>query len=640
MPYHHGMLNTFKKLWNTVFYEGYQPSEKPSLTNDAFDGETPQYPPITQGIPVSPTSNVLESQSALIAKIQQTSGITKDDWAKYMLPLFDNLVRYVHLLPASAVGEYKGAGGLLRMALEIGFYSLQAANSSLFLSKGSSSAEVRYKMHPRWCYATFAAGICSVLYRIPTQMVVTDENGVAWPLHLEFLYDWLKNRKAERYFVVWNDGSFEDSKLQQTASAYFMNTVIPKEGLHYISEDNNEIMTAMTAAATGSTPMGVKNQIEQIIKSVTSQLIQRDLKRSAQNYGEFTVGSHIEPVLLDGMRKLIKKGAWGVNTKGARIWNSREGLFIVWGLATKELVALLNSNNLSWIPTEPDTLADILISAQIAESNSNDGRYWEIYVPPGMQALNAIKIVRIEALFNEPGSLEVLEGYLLPQNLQGATQAPAKPAKTQTAQGEEIATPKPAKQEKPASAKLPVVTPKASRKKAEDGPADGTKASVPKDETEPQQEQLALPEQAAETDRPSENSIDSLPPPPDIPIGGQKHEIAEHSLAMLKTLTTENASFLQAIIEDHLNGTSEGLVFATPNGIFISVEELGAHGHDNFAGLLSALETKSWLWVDPDKPLRKVFNVEHAGKSVKGTIIKGDTAKMLGFNWKPQKNRK
>lgn len=643
------MIKQIKQLWQSVFYDGYHPK----LENGhppSIDGDTPKYPPITKGIRVVDLVELIQSQQPFIDKIQQTGGVTKDEWDRLMLPLIRNLARYVHLLPASSNGEFKGPGGLFRMSLEIGAYSLQIANATIFSTKGVATSETRFKMHPKWVYATFVAGVCSMLYRISYQMVVTDEHGERWPIHLQNLFDWATEKKATRYFVVWNEiGIHDEYGMQQTASAFAMNIIIPKEGLQFINDDNSEILPAMTAAITGSTPIGTKNQIESIVKNVTKQLIHRDMRRNPEHYGNFTAGAHMEPVLLDGMRKLIKKGVWTINSKGARIWYSKEGMFIVWGLATKELVGILNQDNLTWVPTDPDTLADILIGAEIAESTVDDNRYWDICIPPGMQILQALKISRTEVFFNNPQDLSFYEGYLLPKNLQNAATPRPKPKatpvenKTEIAQSNIINADKPVQPISPQEKEEPQVTSDTLVTKAKIEQVENPKG--PAVDTKPKKERKRKVEDELSSDadrnEQKQETLENLSNK--IAEEDDSNEIPDHGKDLIRTLPVSVIDFVRAIIEDHRDNSSEGPVISVQDGMFISTKELESHGHANYTELLQVLETKNWLWSDPEKPLRKLFDLEHGGENIRGIILRKDIAKILGFRWKQPKksnNRK
>ncbi|MEI7994057.1 MAG: TraI domain-containing protein, partial [Methylococcaceae bacterium] len=136
-----------------------------SSTIEVIQEQTPRYPPIDQGIPLYSIESLIITQQNLIDRIRKTSGVTPDDFQSYFSPIITNLAHYIHLLPATKTGNHRVAGGLFRLSLELGFHSLQVANSSIFQNKGSATSEERIKIQPRWVYATFISAVCEELYR-------------------------------------------------------------------------------------------------------------------------------------------------------------------------------------------------------------------------------------------------------------------------------------------------------------------------------------------------------------------------------------------------------------------------------------------------------------------------------------------
>ncbi len=91
--------------------------------------DVPRYPPFDTGIPVKSPEQIVASQAELVARIFRTAGVSRDEFAKLYEPIIAALARHHHLLPATATSHHRGAGGLFRMALEIGMHSLQGANA-------------------------------------------------------------------------------------------------------------------------------------------------------------------------------------------------------------------------------------------------------------------------------------------------------------------------------------------------------------------------------------------------------------------------------------------------------------------------------------------------------------------------------
>lgn len=615
-------INAVTKTYLEIFYAGYIP---PRNNDDCrgFEsvviGDAPRYPPIDQGINLITPQGVLDSQRQLIERIQKTSGMPPFDFEERFRPVIVNLAKYVHLLPATRTGHHRGAGGLFRLALEMGLYSLQIANSTIFVSKGAVSAETRFKQHPRWVYATFVAGICAELYRPVANMVVTDDSGESWSQFLTGLYDWAEKRKCQRYHIVWNvQDEIDVLARSQSTSAYILNSIVPLIGMQYINDGNNEIVTNMTTCVTNSVPNGVCNQLHNIVVDVRKKVIERDLKSNSERYGDFTVGSHLEPHLVDAMRRLIKRKTWEMNTKGARIWYSTEGMFIVWQPAAREILSILKEDNQPGIPVDADTLADILINCGIAEFGNDESRYWDICIPVSMQILKAIKLQRSELLFNDLPNLAKLDGYLLAENLD-AVESNAVPITIVQADSSIKNTSAPAvKAHSPnvTDAPSPDSHGNSANKPVVDANVFVGTTDVPK--------KVMVPMQVASIKVPLSQTK----------IAKEKEAAADAAKSLFNSLPAEVAEYLRAIVEDHCDGSSTGPIVSTPEGVAVSIQELQSHGLSNFMGLVKALNDKGWLYTDPDKPLKKLLEISHKNSIIQVIVIRKDIAKSMGFAWK------
>ena len=627
------MISTFLSIFKS-------PRNSPPVVLNLAErqiADIPRYPPFDRGLPAVPPEALLHSQQEIIDRIERTAGLTPEEFKSRMMPVIQNLAKYVHLVPATSTGHHRGAGGLFRMALEIALYSLQIGNSTIFANKGTVSTEARYLLHPKWVYATFIAGLCSEIYRPICHMVIVDDTGDKWPQLLMPLYDWISQKEKDRYFIVWNiQDEIDLISLSQVSSAYLLNAVVPMSSLQYLNEGNSEIVATMTACVTGSTQTGANGQIRQIVTSVRNKVIERDIKSNSERYGLHSVGSHLEPHLIDAMRRLIRKKTWEVNVKGSRIWYSNEGLFVVWQPAAREIISLLTEDNQAGFPQDGDTLAEIMVTSGIAERNDDDGLYWDICIPATMQILPAIKLSRVEILFPDTTLLEPVNDRLI------------------SSVAEEDVAEKPIK---PPKAKTPTAQPPTHKTTVE-------KPDAPLDENKGVNHQK-LPEGKEQDPGVSELPLQaSIPTNPDSQVTAQsvepcvaaqevkqsrslkdkttKGKTKKEDLGLLadklfSSLPKDVSDHLKAIVEDYQDGSSTGFVFSVEGGMAISTDELEAHGQANFAGLLKVLYDKGWLWTDPEKIMRKMFDVEHKGKKVRVIILRGEVARGLGFDWKKPK---
>lgn len=628
--------------------------------------EVPRYPPTDRGLPLVSIEDVLASQSELITRIQRTAGLKPEDYASLIQPVIHNFARYVHLLPATNTLNHRGAGGLFRMGLELGLYSLQVANSTSFTSKGSTSSEARFRNHPKWVFATFIAAICGEIYRPISNMVVVDDEGKKWSQLLSPLYDWLSENNKKRYYIIWNAQEGDEIGFQQANSAYLLTSIVPQSSLQYLNDGDNDIMLAMTSCVTGA--QGSNTQISKIVDSIRHKVVQKDLKTNSESFGMQIVGAHLEPHLLDAMRRLMKDGTWTVNIKGARIWYSKnDGLFVVWFAAAREILKLVEKDGRQGIPQDADTLADILIACGAADSTDEGERYWSIQIPGSMQLLGAIKISDPEILLQN-SDIPPLDARLLIGSMPATNQK--EPVKSivkdmvDFESGEITTSPKSIEVAVPIDALLQredanVESPPAAVLVVAPSPAPAP-AALAVGVTQ-SKNPIVLPPDVTSNTQVKNIQVDAVKKPvvqkmgmrsPDKkpttkPIGmftpkaagGVKEKIVplgSRAAELFGALKQDVRDYLQAILDDFENKRTRGPVFCVPQGMAISTEQLNSHGQVNYTGLLQALSNKHWLWEDTENfpNGKKLHDLEHEGAMVKVMIIKSDIAREIGFNWK------
>lgn len=612
----------------------------------------PLYPPNDPGIPSESTERVLECQSDLVTRIRRAAGVTPEAFSRYETPI-RNLAAYVHLLPATDTQYFVGAGGLLRMSLEIGLHSLQLSHASIFPNIGS--IEKRASIIPKWELATFLAAICSQLYRPLTNMVVTDRANRQWPQILQPLDEWLQQVEAPRYFIRWTPGV--DSAERQSCATYVINRIIPADVLQYLNEDNSSIVASMTSAISGGDLNPSENPIARIVAPITTRVIQEDRLQNCRHYGNYSLGIHLEPHLIDSMRRLIKSGKWSINVKGARVWVGSDGVFLVWGAAAKDIIALLTVDSFVGLPQDPDTLADILIDAKVLLRNVDQGRYWTIVLPEsGALIDNAVRLVNDFLIFPSCQDLAAMRTVALcvdvVANAAPITQKPVETKQRRSRKGKDTEAEK-LNGDQSTTSVIEMVSPQR-------GPADANIAADLNDSTAATGPQLDLDVRAEESKSSVGQGVPSMPAwvlphtaecksmqnttvEPAVmqvePTVGDKSplptiKLDEVSEKFLSMLSRESQWLVKQISKAQQKGTLTGVLVNLVSGLGISDTELAAHGMPT-PDFLNDLASRNWLWVDKSKPLRKVHRVEVNGKIESLVIIQPHVARGLGFDWLP-----
>ena len=628
--------------------------------DDAGDLALTRYPPFDQGIPLINIETLLKSQEELISRIFRTAGVSREEFDLRFEPAIRNLALHVHLLPATATTYFRGTGGLFRMSLEVALNALQTANASVFPISGG--VERRFYIQPKWSLAVFLAGLCSQLYRTFNSMVVISRDNQQWTSLLDHLYDWAVESKINRYHVRW----LEDAPIRgaQSSGSSGMNHIVPREVLQYLASDNNQIFPAMTSAISGVDYATSENPIARIIAPIITRVIEEDLKRTATNYGHLVIGTHLEPHLLDAMRRLVRSGKWAPNQPGGRLWIGREGTFIDWIEAASDIALLMEKDAFAGVPKDPDTLAEILVNAGMLEMNKGDERYWTIALPVSLEARDTtVKLGQGVSILPEQYDLEQFQNVQLtlkPPPVR-APQKP-KPRETQATKPEpRLEAAKPIQQI--VSREAPIETPAHSEELSDDELVSYSEDADPPSEYFPQEfmsENNAPPEelidskpvkaavprvtQAKTPDRKKtdvkdgrepihESKIDSKPVlQKQTSTSSSKNEVIDDvaSDRLFASLKPDNSAALRSVINKARTIENSGVAIYLPYGVGITHRALVAEDHQ-VSEIIQELAAKQWLWVDKTKPSKKIHAVDVDGEVLSLMILKTDIASGLGL---------
>lgn len=294
---------------------------------DTVASRVPVYPPVDPGIEVLPVDSIVESQSAMVARIRTVAGGTEADFSDMYLSVILNLAEYIHLLPASRQETHTGAGGLFRLSLEMGFYCLQASEGVIFTP--TEGVERRHKLEPRWRYAAFLAGVCSELHRPLASLIVSGPDGAQWPKYLLPLHRWCGEGGFDRYHISWQpEPRFETASAKGEVSA-MISRIVPDRCLQYLEAGSPAIAPIVFSVATG-VARDNENSVAELVARIRKRVLDRDKAVRPDYYGTMVVGNHLEPHLLEAMRTLIRDGKWKINEEGGRVWFGADGLFVIW----------------------------------------------------------------------------------------------------------------------------------------------------------------------------------------------------------------------------------------------------------------------------------------------------------------------
>ena len=301
-----------------------------------------------------PVPELLASVDDLIGRIRLCFGLARADFDRDIQPIIERYAAYVHLLPATADNFFSAPGGMLRLGLEVAFFSLQGTDAHIF--SGRATISERRQMEPRWRVATFIGGLCCEVHRLLSHMLVTDRDGNSWPAFTTRLADWLTNRGADRYYLRWRPNAVETRGL----GIFALPQVVPASTMDFLRGEDAAVLPHLLFSIGGEPLYRDHNVLDSLVRRSLALVVDRNLQANADRYGTPQFGSHLERYLVDAMRRLAAhRPSWTPNREKSRIWLSAEGLFLLWPQSAADIQALLESDQLAGIPKAPETVLGV-----------------------------------------------------------------------------------------------------------------------------------------------------------------------------------------------------------------------------------------------------------------------------------------
>lgn len=359
----------------------------PPLPHSTFASSDP-------GFEARPIDDLLSQHDDLIARIKLCHGSDRANFEQTIMSLVRRYACLVHLLPATSDNYFCIPGGLLRLGMEVSFFSLQGTDAHIF--SGRSTISARRHLEPRWRLATFVAGLCCEAHRVLSHIIVTDAAGEVWPAYLYPLGVWLRARQADRYFLRWRPQAIESRSLGVFTLAH----VVPPAVMHYLAEDNTVIVPHLMASVSGIAQYRDHNVLDELVRRSLALVIDRNLLANADRYGTPQYGSHLERYLVDALRHLAgSNSGWQANREKSRVWFGPDGLFLAWPSAAEDIQKLLDTAQLPGIPKAPETIVEVLLLAGVFEPTSAGNPTWLIQPPGGKAKIEAVKLSSTAILF-------------------------------------------------------------------------------------------------------------------------------------------------------------------------------------------------------------------------------------------------
>lgn len=350
------------------------------------------YPPVANGIPRFPVSEILEEHAKIIDSLRNLSE-NEDVFEERYMPVINRYANLVYLLPASESHHHRGAGGLLSHGLESAQYALQQAYNRLH---GMNLSPLKRKLaRERWLFAVFIAGLCHDQGKT-AEMLVISAAGEVWDPYSTPLAQWFHGLPPadERLFVTWR----RENQDHRYIAMNQMNHVVLPGDLTYLHEVEPFLLTQIHQAIIGKKTPG--NDLVEMVREADNRSLKSDLQKSNVLTD---LGPEIHQPLarhfVMTIKRLIKEARdseekvaaimqeaekgdrtieeickahntdnmtysqwrhWRPNEPGSVLWVIGSGVYLIWPECIEDITNLLHRDGTPGIPSDPYLVANIL----------------------------------------------------------------------------------------------------------------------------------------------------------------------------------------------------------------------------------------------------------------------------------------
>jgi conjugal transfer pilus assembly protein TraI len=429
------------------------------------------------------------------------------------------------------------------------------------------------------------------------------------------LTEWLIKTGSDRYFIKWKSVDIDQDRLAANTT-FLINRIIHPEAVQYMRDGSNKIVSGVMGVITRSIPNSENSTLKNIVYEIRKRVVERDAAIQPDHYGRMTVGSHLDPYILDAMRQLVDDKTWKINQPKSRIWFAKDGLYIVWSSAAEELFATMNANKTPGMPKRKDTLLDLMASAGIIDSE-NESHLFLISPPDTTISMLAIRIINPYSILKaQADSITPCSSVLVTGD---SSSSPVISEKINEEEKQNIVDQETGEILTESNQAVECV-PIANEENAANIPVqltDSETVSQPLEVPVKQEEKVAQDEVKADADV--------------VDIGDE----ARKTIAALPPHLSE---VISALVQD-INRLDDGnnSAFRTKEGFAISTDMLASYGFSS-TDLIKELKELGWLWYPPGNKNAKVHVLERAGSKVTAIVLSMAIAKHIGCPIQQQRN--
>ncbi|QRD62740.1 TraI domain-containing protein (plasmid) [Xanthomonas citri pv. citri] len=362
----------------------------------------PFYPNRGLAVPAADPVDLLRTQEPLLARLQQASGFSYEDFDRLLRPVLNRYAAFVHLLPASENHHHWDIGGLLRHGLECGFYAARKCEGAVFALDFTPAQ--RKLLEPRYRLCAILGALMHDLGKPLFDVGAIDETGeLQWDPHVEPLNAWLSANALPHYFITWRQGPRGMKHEAFTTAAVYR--IVPEATMRWIADGGSqkpfsEMLLAMT------TRHDDKNVLVEIIKHADQASVSRDILASRQRLAETGQGGlrSLAARLVRSVHDKLLSGEWRLNRVGDPVWYTEEGIVAVFPEITRQMIEAIRATGDQALAYDSmqvlEILADYGFTTPNPLPNGNFRHTWEAKLTGedrGKPFVHKVQVIRFSA---------------------------------------------------------------------------------------------------------------------------------------------------------------------------------------------------------------------------------------------------
>jgi hypothetical protein len=343
----------------------------------------PVYPERSPLVPAVPPAALLDSQADLIARLRQALGLDAARFAALVRPVLERFAARVHLLPASQSDHHCGRGGLLRHGLESAFFAARLSEGRVFGLE--VEPEYRKALEPKWRLAVvFAALLHDLGKAIIDVNAVSEDGDLVWNGHGVALWDWLQRHQLPSYYIQWNPGRRDGRHMN--FGGVLVRELLGVELIEHLSAgEAREVMDKLILAFTQPSAKS-----SNLIAALASQAEQESVVFDLEDQAQRAIAAGGSPdrsnghLMLRSLKRQVDAGEIAMNTAGAPLWLTTDGLFglvpDIWRIALDPLV---REGRIKGQPRESANLTDLMLHHRLILPMPDGRPIWPLTVTVG-----------------------------------------------------------------------------------------------------------------------------------------------------------------------------------------------------------------------------------------------------------------